>query len=45
MKETRIEGLFAAWLELPEGQRNAMDAELRRNSAMSCEKGWSRDSG
>ena len=22
MKETRIEGLFAAWLELPEDQRN-----------------------
>ncbi len=28
MKETRIDGLFAAWLELPEDRRNEMDAEL-----------------
>jgi hypothetical protein len=40
MKETQPEGLFSAWLELPEGQRNAMDAELREIHAMSCEKGW-----
>jgi hypothetical protein len=29
-KEAKPEPLFAAWLELPEGQRNAMDAELVR---------------
>jgi hypothetical protein len=40
MKETQTEGLFAAWRELPEGQRNAMDAELREIHALSCEKGW-----
>lgn len=40
LKETRTESLFAAWLELPEGQRNAMDAELREIHALSCEKGW-----
>ena len=40
MKETKPDALFAAWLELPEGQCNAMDAELREISAMSCEKGW-----
>lgn len=40
LKETRPETLFAAWIGLPEGERNAMDAELREISAMSCEKGW-----
>lgn len=40
LKETRIESLFAAWLELPESQRNAMDAELREIHALGCEKGW-----
>jgi hypothetical protein len=40
MKETRIDGLFAAWLELPEDQRNKMDAEFREIHALSCEKGW-----
>ncbi len=40
MKETRIDELFAAWRELPEGQRNAMDAELREIHALRCEKGW-----
>lgn len=40
MKETRIEPLFEMWLELPEGQRNAMDAELREIHAMCGEKGW-----
>jgi hypothetical protein len=29
LKEAKSQPLFAAWLELPEGQRNAMDAELR----------------
>ncbi len=40
LKETQPEALFAAWLELPENQRNAMDAELREIHALSCEKGW-----
>jgi len=40
MKETQTEGLFAAWLELPEGQRNAMDADFSEIHALSCEKGW-----
>ncbi len=40
MRETQPEELFAAWLELPEGQRNAMDAEMREIHALSCEKGW-----
>jgi hypothetical protein len=40
MKETHPEGLFWAWLKLPESQRNTMDAELREIHAMSCEKGW-----
>jgi len=40
LKEAKPEPLFAAWLELPEGQRNAMDAELREIHALSSEKGW-----
>lgn len=40
LKETQIEPLFAAWLEVPESQRSAMDAELREIHAMSSEKGW-----
>jgi hypothetical protein len=40
LKEARPEPLFAAWLELPENQRNAMDAELREIHAMCSEKGW-----
>ena len=40
LKETQPEQLFAAWLELPESQRNEMDAEFREISAMSCEKGF-----
>ncbi len=40
MKETRIEALFAAWLELPEGQRRKMDADFSEIHALSCEKGW-----
>ena len=40
LSETRTEPLFAAWLELPEGQRNAMDAELLEISEMSSEKGF-----
>ncbi len=40
MKEAQPEELFAAWLELPEGQRNAMDADFSEIHALSCEKGW-----
>ena len=40
IKETRPDELFAAWLALPEDQRNEMDAELREIHALSCEKGW-----
>jgi hypothetical protein len=40
MKETKPDALFAAWLELPEGQRNRMDAEFREISDLSCEKGF-----
>jgi hypothetical protein len=29
MKEAQPDKLFEAWLELPDGQRNAMDADLR----------------
>ncbi len=39
MKETRPDELFRAWLELPEEQRNAMDAAFREIFEMSCEKG------
>lgn len=40
MKETQPEALFEAWLELPEGQRNAMDADFSEIHALSGEKGW-----
>ena len=40
MKETRIDELFAAWLELTEDQRNEMDADFSEIHALSCEKGW-----
>jgi hypothetical protein len=40
MKETKPDALFSAWLELPEGERNRMDAEFREISALSCEKGF-----
>ena len=39
MSETRHDELFAAWLALPDAQRNAMDAEFRDIFEMSCEKG------
>lgn len=39
MSETRHDELFAAWLALPENQRNTMDAEFRDIFEMSCEKG------
>ncbi len=40
MKEGKPGELFAAWLYLPEEQRNAMDAEFRDIFEMSCEKGF-----
>jgi len=40
LKENQIEDIFAAWGELPEGQRNAMNSELREIHSLSCEKGW-----
>ena len=38
MKETRPDELFAAWLYLPDSQRNEMDAEFRDIFELSCEK-------
>jgi len=40
MKETQPDELFAAWLCLPDGQRNKMDAEFRDIFELSCEKGF-----
>ena len=40
MKETRPDALFEAWLELPEEQRKAMDAEFQEIFELSCEKGF-----
>ena len=40
LSETQPDKLFQAWLEIPESQRNAMDAELREVFSLSCEKGW-----
>lgn len=40
MNETRPDELFAAWLELPDAERNRMDAELREIFELSCEKGF-----
>jgi len=39
MKETHPDELFTAWLELPDGDRNVMDAEFASIFEMSCEKG------
>lgn len=40
IKETRPDELFAAWLHMPDSQRNTMDAEFREISELSCEKGF-----
>jgi hypothetical protein len=40
MKENHPDELFAAWLYLPDGQRNEMDAEFRDIFGLSCEKGF-----
>ena len=39
MKETQPDTLFAAWLDLDDAQRHAMDAEFRDIAELSCEKG------
>ena len=40
IKETKPDELFAAWLLLPDDQRNTVDAEFRDIFEMSCEKGF-----
>jgi hypothetical protein len=40
MKETQPDELFAVWLNLPDSQRNPMDAEFRIIFELSCEKGF-----
>jgi hypothetical protein len=40
MKETNPDGLFKAWIALPESQRHEMDAEFREILEMSDEKGF-----
>ena len=40
MKEGKPDELFAAWLKLPDDQRNVMDAEFQDIFIMSCEKGF-----
>lgn len=40
LKETQPDALFAAWLDLLDAQRNAMDAEFRDIFELSCEKGF-----
>jgi len=40
MKEGKPDELFAAWLALPDAQRNEMDAELLDIFELCCEKGF-----
>jgi hypothetical protein len=40
MKEGKPDALFAAWLTLPDAQRNEMDAEFLDIFALCCEKGF-----
>ncbi|TMA93750.1 MAG: hypothetical protein E6J74_17195 [Deltaproteobacteria bacterium] len=40
LTETQPDELFAAWLTLPDSQRNEMDAEFREIFELSCEGGW-----
>ena len=40
MMEGKPDGLFTAWLGLPDHQRNAIDAEFLDIFEMSCEKGF-----
>ena len=39
-KEGTPDALFEAWRDLPDTQRNPLEAELRQIFDMSCEKGW-----
>ncbi len=39
VEKPQPEALFAAWLELPEEDRNSMEAEFREIFEMGCEKG------
>ena len=41
LKETQTDKLFAAWLDLAEDDRSAMEAEFQEIFEMSCEKGVS----
>ena len=40
MKESKLDELFTAWIELADDRRHAMDAEFRDIFEMSCEKGF-----
>ena len=40
MKEGTPDALFEAWRDLPDTQRNPLEAGLRQIFDMSCEKGW-----
>jgi hypothetical protein len=40
LRDGRTDELFAAWLLLPEDQRNRMDTECKEIFALSCEQGW-----
>ncbi len=40
IKETKIDGLFEAWMELPEVERVGMEAEMREIWDMSCPTGY-----
>ena len=40
LSETKTDVLFGLWLNLPEAQRNLMDAEFRDIFELSCEKGF-----
>lgn len=40
MKETKVDSLFDAWMQLEEKQRHKLDAEFRDIFDMSCEKGF-----
>jgi hypothetical protein len=40
MKESKPDELFAAWLDIPDEQRNKMDTEFQDIFELSCEKGF-----
>jgi hypothetical protein len=39
MKETKPDELFTTWLEIPDDQHNAMDAEFQDIFELNCEQG------